>query len=161
MERQCFTLEQQFILEAGFVDMLNQYCKTCFIYFSSAINYYKDLSNTLTSKFNWKQLGSMVMMSELNLQNISTILYTTEHFRPNRALTESSADQFYLIRYCGYTYQLQTQFKLIWSEINLTYIYQINDNNLHRANIFDFNKYRNYTTQKIQLAARNNRILLL
>ncbi|CAL6077943.1 Hypothetical_protein [Hexamita inflata] len=76
------------------------------------------------------------------------------HQRPNRALTESSADQFYLIRYCGYTYQLQTQFELIWSEINLTYIYQINDNNLHRANIFDFNKYRNYTTQKIRFQAK-------
>ncbi|CAL6010954.1 Hypothetical_protein [Hexamita inflata] len=59
MERQYFTLEQEFILQAGFVDMLNQNCKTYFINFSSAINYFKSLSNILTSKFNWKQLGEI------------------------------------------------------------------------------------------------------
>ncbi|CAL6060537.1 Hypothetical_protein [Hexamita inflata] len=100
MERQCFTLEQQFILEAGFVDMLNQYCKTCFINFSSAINYYKDLSNTLTSKFNWKQLGEIAgfkgddaRTKSLKYINNLIIHYRTFNEQVIPAFIENQAEQ--------------------------------------------------------------------
>ncbi|CAL6087437.1 Hypothetical_protein [Hexamita inflata] len=60
MQRNLSTLEQLSKLDECFVQMVNEYCNVRFTNFTGALNHFKGLPDTFTSKFNWKRLDQMV-----------------------------------------------------------------------------------------------------
>ncbi|CAL6010924.1 Hypothetical_protein [Hexamita inflata] len=60
MQRKLSTLEQLSMLDECFVQMVNEYCNERFTNFACALNHFKALPDTCTSKFNWKRLDQMV-----------------------------------------------------------------------------------------------------